>query len=123
MKKIIKIAVVFLVLTCFAFLPPAHHIEGHWRISYSNGQKDFLDLKKDGTFRNFNADGQTLRNGNFKYSGDVFSINDKGGCGDTYWATYKFTFHGEDSISFAVIEDSCTGRRQQIEAGGLKRMK
>ena len=114
---------VLFLIAAFAFIPPRHHVIGHWKISYPNGTSDYLDLKLDGTFRNFNSAGKTLHVGNYKVNGDTLSINDKEGCGDTYWATYKLSFFGEDSASYAVIEDSCSGRREAINGGGLKRLK
>jgi hypothetical protein len=50
------------------------------------------------------------------------SINDKQGCGDTYWATYKLTFYTEDSLLNTAMEDSCIGRKEAINNSVLKRL-
>ena len=126
MKQTTKVFAIFFIMAAFAFTPPIHNIVGHWMISYPNGYKNYLDLEQDGTFRSFDSTGKTIHQGNYKYNDETFSINDKDGCGytdSTYWATYKFTFYGEDSASFTAIEDACTPRKEAIDGGGLKRLK
>jgi hypothetical protein len=77
---------------------------------------------QDGTFRNYDDRGQTLHQGNYKFNDkDEFSTNDKEGCGESYWATYKFSFINNDSAKVSVITDSCTDRMQAINNSTAKR--
>ena len=123
MKQIIKMTAAFLILIAFAFTPPKNNPVGHWRISYTNGMHDYVDFYKDGTFKNFTTDGKLIHHGNYKFNDNVMSINDKEGCGDTYWATYKLTFYGKDSALTTAMEDSCGGRKEAINGSSLKRIK
>jgi hypothetical protein len=122
MKQTINVVSVFFVMAVFAFIPPKHNPVGHWRISYSNGSEDYVDFYKGGTFKNFTTEGKLIHQGNYKLDGDVMSINDKEGCGDTYWATYKLTFYSEDSVLNTAMEDSCSGRREAVTGSVLKRL-
>jgi len=126
MKRSIKSAAVFFAILALSFIPPKHNIVGRWKTFNNDGSFGFVDFNPDGTFKVITADGsQTLHHGNYKFKDDVFSINDKEGCGDTYWGTYKFTFVSEDSFRVALIKDTCTGRRTDITTGnvGLSRYK
>jgi hypothetical protein len=45
----------------------------------------------------------------------AFAIkNAKDVCGKDYWGSYYLTFHGEDSIHFALISDTCAERRMDM---------
>jgi len=126
MKHSIKVLTVFFILTAFAFTHPKHNIVGRWKTYEKDGSFSYVDFNSNGTFKVASTDGkQIFHQGKYKFKNDVFSVNDKEGCGDTYWGTYKFTFVGIDSLYVAVINDSCTGRREQITTGniGLKRVK
>lgn len=123
MKQTIKVLAALFVITAFAFIPPKHNVVGHWKIHYTNGAMEDVDFKSDGTYRSYSLTGETTHNGNYKFSGGTMSINDKEGCGDTYWATYKITFFGKDSASNTEIEDSCSGRREAVDGATLKRVK
>jgi hypothetical protein len=122
MKQTIKVVTVFFVMAVFAFIPPKHNPVGHWRISYSDGSKEYVDFYKNGTFKDFTSEGKLVHQGNYKLDGDVMSINDKEGCGDTYWATYKLTFYSEDSVLNTAMEDSCSGRREAVTGSVLTRL-
>ena len=124
MKQTIKVAAVFFVTVIFAFIPLKHDITGRWITYNTDGSIAYVDFNKDGTFKVASLQGQLFHAGNYKLGDDdVFSINDKEGCGDTYWGKYKLAFINEDSLQIAVIEDSCTGRRTDITTGntGLRR--
>jgi hypothetical protein len=122
MQQLIKLSAVFFVMAAFAFIPPEHNPVGHWSISYSDGSKNYVDFYKDGTFKNFTVEGKLIHEGKYKLNGDVMSINDKEGCGDTYWATYKLTLYTEDSLLNTAMEDSCSGRREAVSGSVLKRL-
>jgi hypothetical protein len=81
----------------------------------------------DGTYNVTLPNGKVGERGYYKLDHSTFSIKNAvaRACGDNYWGTYKMTWHGRDSISFVVIEDSCTARRYDIVGvnPGLRRMK
>lgn len=122
MKQAIILSTVFFVMTVFAFIPPKHNPVGHWKISYTDGSNEYLDFYKNGTFKSVSVDGKSTHEGNYKFNDDAISINDKEGCGDTYWGTYKLTFYTEDSVLNTVLEDSCTGRREAVNGSVLVRL-
>ncbi|HEY5391821.1 MAG TPA: hypothetical protein VIJ57_06885 [Hanamia sp.] len=122
MKTLFILFAGFLLFTAFAFIPPKHHIVGHWVEHKPDGSKVYIDFKGDGTFAS-RYKGKVDMYGNYTFADPVFSITDKenGGCGNGYWGKYNVTFIGKDSVSFAVIEDSCTGRREDVNGSGLRR--
>lgn len=124
MKQTIRVAVIFFMMAALAFIPPKHNIVGRWITYNPDGSIGYVDFSKDGTFKVTSTDGQLYHQGKYKLENDVFSLNDEEGCGSDYWGKYKFTFIGEDSIQTSLIEDSCTGRKQQLTTGntGIKRM-
>ncbi len=110
----------------FAFILPKHNIVGRWKTYEKNGSFSYVYFNGDGTFKVVSTDGKTIfHHGAYAFKDDVFSINDKEGCGDTYWGKYKFTFINEDSFRVSVIEDSSTPRKNDITTGntGLRRVK
>jgi hypothetical protein len=125
MKKVFNVAVVFIVLSALSFIPPKHDLVGRWITYNTDGSIGYVDFTKEGTFKVTSTAGEVYHQGNYKLENDVFSINDKEGCGDTYWGTYKFSFVNDDSVQISVMTDTCTGRRMQITTGntGIKRVK
>ena len=122
MKTIEIFLVGFALSIAFAFIPPKHSMVGHWISPEHNGSKMYVDFKSDGTFET-HYKGKLNHHGNYRFNDPVFAITDTGkdGCGAGYWAKYNVTFIGKDSVSFAVIEDSCTGRSQAVNGSGLRR--
>src|ERR1700733_39918 len=112
MKKTLRVAVVFIVMCAFTIIPPKHDIVGRWITYNTDGTIGYVDFAKDGSFKVTSTDGQLYHSGHYKLDNDVFSVNDKEGCGDNYWGTYKLTFIGENSSHVTAITDSCTGRRE-----------
>ena len=123
MKQLIKVSAFLFAITISAFIPPKHNPVGHWKITYTNGANEYVDFYKDGTYKSTSDNGTLTHQGNYKVSNDVISINDKEGCGDSYWGTYKLTFYTEDSVLNTVMEDSCTGRREAVTGSILIRQK
>ncbi|MFI5186160.1 MAG: hypothetical protein ACHQF0_05515 [Chitinophagales bacterium] len=109
MKQSINTLTVFSLIAAFAFVPPKHNIAGRWKTYETDGSFSYVDFNQNGTFKVVTTDGKIQHQGNYKFKDDVFSVNDKEGCGDTYWGTYNFNFVSEDSFLVAVINDSCTG--------------
>ncbi len=130
MKKPIKILGSFFIIAALAFLPPnKDKLVGRW-IIYGPDNKpaqEYVDFQKDGMYDVILPNGETGEVGYYKLNNSTFSIkNVKAAvCGNGYWGLYRLTFHGTDSVSFAVIKDSCTDRRNDIVGGntGLKRYK
>ncbi|MDP4286247.1 MAG: hypothetical protein Q8891_17710 [Bacteroidota bacterium] len=122
MKQTIKVFILFFVIAAFAFIPPKHSIVGKWRTSENDGTHNYISFTSGGTFNYQDLNGKTIHKGKYKYFNDTFSISDDD-CGAGYWARYKLTFLGTDSVSFAVIEDSCSGRENDINGAGLRRLK
>ncbi len=127
MKQSIKLLAVFFLITAFAFIPPKHRIVGRWIAYERNGSIGaYINFKKDGSYDIALPNGQIGEMGSYKLDNSTFSIkNAKAVCGNDYWGIYKITFHGQDSVSFALIKDSCAARREDIVGGnpGLKRLK
>ena len=104
----------------FAFLPFNHSMVGHW-VSYGPDQsKVFIDFNKDGTFK-VTAGSQTENEGRYEFKNDTFSMYDKN-CGLNICGKYKITFHNNDSASFAVIEDPCRERADEVNKGIINRL-
>lgn len=130
MKRVNNILVSFFLIAAFAFLPPHNNkLTGRW-IIYGPDNKpaqEYVDFKKDGMYDVVLPNGEIGEAGYYKLSSSAFSIKNAkpGACGNDYWGVYKIAFHGKDSVSFVVIEDSCTNRRNDIVGGnpGLKRYK
>jgi hypothetical protein len=113
----------FLLTISFAFIPPGHSLVGKWAIP---GANEYVVFKNDNTYEVYLPNGEVGERGFYKLNDTVFSIkNAKPVCGDGYWGTYKLNFYGEDSVHFAVIEDSCSERRMDIVGynPGLRRSK
>ena len=122
MKQLLKVSALLFVIAALAFMPPKHKVVGHWRMHYTSGAEDLVDFNANGTYTSNSSTGETTHNGNYKFKGNTISINDKEGCGDTYWATYKITFIGSDSASIAAIADSCEGRKQAVSGASIQRL-
>jgi hypothetical protein len=123
MKKSIKVFAVFFIMAAFAFIPPKHSLVGRWVSHHKNGSvASYVVFKTDGSFVHTSPKGKLLHQGKYKLNNDTFSIYDKT-CGVGYWGKYKLNFYGADSVSFAVIEDSCSGREHDVNGGGIRRLK
>src|SRR5574337_209797 len=123
MKQAIKTVAAFFMIASFAFIPPKHNIVGRWVSHDKNGSVDsYVVFKTDGSFVHTSPKGKLLHQGKYKLNDDIFSIYDKT-CGVGYWGRYKSNSYAADSVSFAVIEDSCSGREHDVNGGGLRRVK
>jgi hypothetical protein len=129
MKAIGKIAAIFFVFMVLAFIPPKQKIVGKWIIFEPDGTNsgEFVNIYRDGTYDVTLPGGQIGERGYYKLDHSTFSIKNAvaRACGEDYWGTYQLTWYGRDSISFVVLEDSCTARREDIVGGnpGLRRFK
>ncbi len=112
----------------FAFASPTFNLVGRWSILNLDGTPsgEYLDFEKDSTYSIILPNGQTGENGNYLLKDSTFFIkNIKNVCGKDYWGKYSLTFHGSDSIHFALIDDTCSERKMDIVSfnPGLKRYK
>lgn len=129
MKQTIKAVAFFFVLTALAFMPPKHSLPGKWTIYNADGTSigEYVELKNDGTYNVYLPGGQIGETGHYKLKHHVFSIRNAKDdvCGKGYWGKYELKFHGDDSILFTLIEDTCANRRYDIVGinPGLRRMK
>jgi hypothetical protein len=121
MKKTILLVTSLVILVSLGFVHPQKSIVGRWQVVVPDTTKIYVDLNSDGTFKNFLSGGQVVFQGKYTFKGDVFSIFDKG-CNMNYPGKYKVTFTDANSIYFAVIEDSCSGRRGDVDKSTLKRV-
>jgi hypothetical protein len=128
MKQLIKVLTVFFILTAFAFMPPKHSLVGKWIIMHADGSPsgEYVNIYKGGTYDVTLPNDQVGERGYYKIDHSTFSIKNAvaSACGSDYWGKYKMTWHGEDSVSFVVIEDSCSARRYDLVGvnPGLKRV-
>ena len=119
----------FISVLMFAFLSPKHRLPGKWTIYNADGTSigEYVELKNDGAYNVYLPGGQIGETGYYKLHHSTFSIKNAvaRACGDDYWGNYKLEFHGDDSIHFTLIEDTCANRRYDIIGvnPGLRRMK
>ena len=129
MKRSIKAFAIFTAIAAFAFIPPKHSIVGKWIIFAPNGlpSGEYVNIYKEGTYDVTLPGGQVGEKGYYKLDHSAFSIKNAvaRACGDGYWGSYKLEFHGDDSIHFTLIEDTCANRRYDIVGvnPGLRRFK
>jgi hypothetical protein len=126
----IKSPILFIVILSiiFAFVSPTFNLIGRWSILNLDGTAsgEYLDFKKDSTYSIVLPNGQIGENGKYFLKDSIFFIkNIKNVCGKDYWGRYSLTFHGSDSVHFALIEDTCSDRKMDIVGynPGLKRYK
>ncbi len=121
MKKILCLGLILLVLTV-AFAAPSNPMVGRWQHKFANGDVLLANFRPNGSFDAF-VNGKAFANGKYAVKQDVFTISD-GQCDLNYTGSYALRFFsGTDSVHFAVIQDTCRGRRLSIDAYTLGRVK
>ena len=124
-----RLLLIAVFLIALSFITAGHHLTGKWTIYDSNGRpgKEYVEFKTDGTYNVFLPNGQVGESGYYKLKDDLFSIRNAKDhvCGKGYWGKYKLEFHGEDSIHFSLVQDTCANRRYDIVGvnPGLRRIK
>ena len=119
---------VFISVTVFAFIPKKHRLPGKWTVYNSDGTSsgEYVEFRNDGTYSVYLLGGQIGEAGYYKLKRHVFYIKNAvaRACGENYWGRYKLDFHGDDSIHFMLIEDTCANRRYDIVGlnPGLRRI-
>ena len=72
----------------------------------------------EGTF-----DGQTWKlGGPYKVEGNTVMIADST-CGFGYWGKYKVTWYSNDPAKAVLVEDSCSGRKMNVDGSVMVREK
>ena len=95
---------------------------GHWKVAWGNGSKGHVVFRKDGTAE-ATFDGETWKvGGPYKVEGNTVSIADSS-CGLTYWASYTAHWFSDDSVRMTIIEDTCTGRKADVDGSVMVREK
>ena len=111
-----------------AFVGPKYSLTGKWSILNPDGTPsgEYVSFNADNTYTVSLPDGQIGERGNYILKDSFFSIkNMKDVCGKDYWGKYNLTFHGNDSVHFTLIDDTCSERRMDMVGynPGLKRYK
>ena len=131
MKKnfIVTVLILFVAAIMLAFISPNNRLAGKWTVYNSDGTSigEYVEFKNDQTYNVYLPNGDIGETGYYKFKHHVFSIRNVKDyvCGKGYWGKYRLDFHGDDSIHFTLIEDSCANRRYDIVGvnPGLRRVK
>ena len=104
-----------------AAIAAGHSFVGRWKVAYGNGISGhvvFTSSHVEATF-----DGQTWKvGGPYKVDGNKVMISDST-CGLGYWGKYNVTWYSNDSAKATLIEDSCSGRRMNVDGSVMVREK
>ena len=122
MKKVITAFSLCIMILLCSFKTSDHSLVGHW-ISHDSAPdaKVLVDFNDDGTFK-VTVNGETENEGNYKVNDDTFFMYDHN-CGMQVAGRYKLNFYTEDSVSFSLIQDSCTERIQVVNNAVIVRLK
>jgi hypothetical protein len=132
-KKLLKInrrpslLFLFIIVMIFAFIPPKHNLIGQWSLLLPDGTAsgEYLFFKGDSTYNITLPNGQIGERGMYYLKDSTFFIKNiaDNACGKNYWGKYSLSFYGDDSVHFALIEDTCTARRADVVGynPGIKR--
>jgi hypothetical protein len=121
MKQLVTLSLSAVILLC-SFKTFDHSIVGHW-VSQDGapGSKILVDFNNDGTFK-VTVNDETENAGSYKFNNDTFYMYDNN-CGIQTAGKYKLIFYTEDSLSFKLIQDSCSERIQEVDGGTIVRLK
>jgi len=122
MKKIIVFACACFMLCIVSCNSSTKNLVGKWEAHYQSGNLMTVDFKQDGSFEASIPSEHFTVGGQYKLDNDVASFTDTT-CGKNYWGKYKLTFYNNDSIYSAVIEDSCSGRKNSADKATFVRTK
>ena len=118
-----------LIVIISAFTPPKYSLIGQWSLLQPDGTAsgEYVFFKEDSTYTIALSNGEIGERGMYFLKDSIFFIKNiaDNACGKDYWGKYNLTFYGNDSVHFALIEDSCTARRTDIVGynPGIKRYK
>lgn len=121
MKKLL-IVLPFVAVVSVAFAFAGKSLVGRWKAKYGNGPTGHIVFRSNGTAE-ATFDNETWKvGGPYKAQGNTVSISDSS-CGLGYWGKYKDTWYSDDSVGFAVVTDSCSGRKANVDGAVLVRIK
>ena len=118
-----------IIVIIFAFTPPKYSLIGQWSLLQTDGTPsgEYVFFKEDSTYTIALPNGEVGERGMYFLKDSIFFIKNivDNACGKDYWGKYNLTFYGNDSVHFALIEDTCTARRTDIVGynPGIKRYK
>jgi hypothetical protein len=119
MTKITLLRSLLIYLSLSMAAQPVHQIVGHWIAEGPGNTKVFVDFTKNGTFKVYSKEG-TENQGSYRTGLDTLLLYDNK-CGMKMPGKYLLNFYGEDSVSFFLLQDSCTDRAQEVNGGRMKR--
>jgi hypothetical protein len=117
----------FIMTIIFSFIPQKHSLIGQWSLLLPDGTAigEYLFFKEDSTYDITLPNGQIGERGMYYLKDSTFFIKNiiDGACGKDYWGKYSLAFYGNDSVHFALVEDTCAARRTDIVGfnPGIKR--
>jgi hypothetical protein len=105
-----------------AWIAVGHSFVGHWRVAYGNGVTGHAVFTANGHVE-ATFDGQTWKvGGPYKVDGNTVMISDST-CGFDYWGKYKVTWYSNDSAKVELVQDSCSGRKMNVDKSVMVREK
>lgn len=110
MKKILVFSLICLAIAIASFITPPNKLVGRWQARYPDGSTAVVDFRKDDTY-DVAINGNHFINGKYYVRKDTFGF-EAGECGAGYYGTYLIDFSTKDSVRFAVIQDTCSGRKE-----------
>lgn len=110
MKQRLALLLSGLALAALSFTEPPGSLKGRWQKRVPDGTLLSVLFRSDSTFEGF-SNGKSFLSGKYYVRRDTFAFAN-GGCGLSYYGTYKLTFSTQDSVQFAVIQDTCGWRRR-----------
>lgn len=123
MKQVsVFLATTIIAAMIFAFSASTNTIVGNWSVRDKSGNVTTVKFMADGKFLAQTPSEHFIVGGKYKLQKDVLSISDTS-CNANYWGKYKVSFHGNDSIYFHVISDTCSGRRADADQAVMVRDK
>lgn len=121
MKKLLPVlALVAVVGMAFTFAGKS--IVGTWNAMYGMGAPGKVTFRSNGTYEaEYTGQGWKV-GGKYKQDGNTATITDSI-CGFGYWAKYTSKWASDDSVTFTVVTDTCSGRKASANGMVLVRQK
>ena len=118
MKRNLLFAAPVALLLSFATFP--HTLVGTWISKGPNNSNVVLNFGPGGDFK-VTVGNEIENQGRYVFKSDTFSMYDNN-CGTSVEGKYKITFYTADSASFALINDPCKSRAEEVNGGHIKRV-
>ena len=124
MKKTLVLSLICLAIAIASFIAPPNKLTGRRQTKFSDGSTVVASFGKDDTY-NVSVNGKAFVNGRYYVRRDTVGVEDPS-CGAGYYGTYLMDFFSKDSVRFALVQDTCSGRRGetvQMKFGRVKSAK